>query len=719
MPPDSDIFRAKAALEQELIRPLGQALAAYIALWVRSETRIAFWDVVSARTSIEGVLMRHYARCCYVGRGIKPPRESRLDEAAIDSKHRDELAARAHRQSLRMIQAIDRELAAAQASNGVSAKELAVHYETKADKDKQPWSVWLATKLKASAEQAWRKVKQRIRAIVNGETQEAIEGTIFRWVKQQYANARIYKRWETMQDERVRHPPKSAFDHVAAQGQEVLVSEPFIVSDERLMFPGDSAHGASLGNVINCFPAGTLVSGEIVGATRHWYEGDLVEIATRGGHKLAGTPNHPILTSRGWVALGALNEGDDVVCGLGSRRLDGFGVLASGLALDDGHDVDHVEPGVEQVFDALAVARGPVRKVGLAVDFHGYTPAEDVDVVRADRPLRLGVQSAILKRAHEFSLRFPDLGQGDGFAERLAGEFVGGRADASAVDIGGTRERLAFLSTGLSHPREHSLASVARLDASILQRGDDRAALEAHVGGNLLHGLASRETLSDIRQDLGAARATAARPISALWSGHASLAQPLVDGRSGDAGAAGDFRCGDPTLVKIDRLLSVRRKSFEGHVYNLESVQGLYLANGIVSHNCRCSAQYVAVGPDGRRIDIPIRTPHLPARRTWRPGDKPGAPTPIRATEAVTLNGTTNARVVLGDGRTIASMRQETPSTLVVRIGRQVVARARVNTRAGTVQEVQVAAGREALGIEDLIRRSVTHSAEHLSRVAP
>lgn len=384
MAADSDVLRAKIALEQELVRPLGQALAAYIALWVRSESRIPFWETVSARTSIEAVLMRHYARCCYVVRGIKPPREARLDDAALDAQHREALAARAHRQSLRYMQSIDRELARAADAVGLTQKEMAAHYETKAD-DKKPWSVWMSGKLKETAQTAWRKVKARMRAIVNNETQEAVEGAIFRWVKQKHANARIYKRWETMKDDRVRHPPKSAFDHVAAQDQEVLVSQPFIVSGERLMFPGDSTLGASLANIVNC----------------------------------------------------------------------------------------------------------------------------------------------------------------------------------------------------------------------------------------------------------------------------------------------------------------------------------------------RCHSAYTAVGDDGRRVDIRIHTPKIPARRTWRRGDKPGAPTPIRATEAVTLNGTTDARVVLGDGRTIARMHQETPGTIVVSIGRDVVARARVNTRAGTVQSVQVAAGREPLGIEELIRRSVTHSAEHLRRVSP
>jgi len=41
-------------------------------------------------------------------------------------------------------------------------------------------------------------------------------------------------------------------DHVSADAQVVDILSPFIVSDEPLMFPGDSSMGASAANVINC-----------------------------------------------------------------------------------------------------------------------------------------------------------------------------------------------------------------------------------------------------------------------------------------------------------------------------------------------------------------------------------------------------------------------------------------------------------------------------------
>jgi uncharacterized protein with gpF-like domain len=62
------------------------------------------------------------------------------------------------------------------------------------------------------------------------------------------------KQWRTSRDEHVRPAGRRGgpvFDHRAADGQIVGLDEPFIVSGEKLMYPGDTSLGASPGNVIN------------------------------------------------------------------------------------------------------------------------------------------------------------------------------------------------------------------------------------------------------------------------------------------------------------------------------------------------------------------------------------------------------------------------------------------------------------------------------------
>lgn len=70
---------------------------------------------------------------------------------------------------------------------------------------------------------------------------------------------------------------------------------------------------------VNCFPGDTLATplGEVLGVTRRWYRGPLVDVSVRGvatGAKarLRVTPNHPILTRAGWKRAGQLTTGEEV-----------------------------------------------------------------------------------------------------------------------------------------------------------------------------------------------------------------------------------------------------------------------------------------------------------------------------------------------------------------------------------------------------------------------
>lgn len=62
-----------------------------------------------------------------------------------------------------------------------------------------------------------------------------------------------YKTWMSQGDSRVRPADGiGPFDHLAADQQRVRIDEAFIVSGERLMWPGDRSYGASSGNIIGC-----------------------------------------------------------------------------------------------------------------------------------------------------------------------------------------------------------------------------------------------------------------------------------------------------------------------------------------------------------------------------------------------------------------------------------------------------------------------------------
>lgn len=89
------------------------------------------------------------------------------------------------------------------------------------------------------------------------------------------------KEWVTAGDEVVRHPPESNFNHVAADSQKVKLNDLFEVSGQLLKMPGDTSHGASLGNVINCRCASVVDRESVISARKFVFAADAeLEIET-------------------------------------------------------------------------------------------------------------------------------------------------------------------------------------------------------------------------------------------------------------------------------------------------------------------------------------------------------------------------------------------------------------------------------------------------------
>lgn len=65
------------------------------------------------------------------------------------------------------------------------------------------------------------------------------------------------------------------------------------------------------GEEVFCIPGNVELelAHQVSEATRHWYEGELVEVTTSDGKTLRITPNHPILTPRGWLPAEKVKEG--------------------------------------------------------------------------------------------------------------------------------------------------------------------------------------------------------------------------------------------------------------------------------------------------------------------------------------------------------------------------------------------------------------------------
>ena len=275
----------------------------------------------------------------------------------------------------------------------------------------------------------------------------------------------------------------------------------------------------------NCFSGDAVVSAVGVSALfERRFRGEVIVISAAGVDDLTCTPNHPVLTTRGWVRAGDLEIGDDLL------KCDG----PAANALRRGPHDHYVEARFDQVAGALLVA-GKVSTVTVPVaaeDFHGDGIADtEVDVVRPDCALEPNVaelsecaQCGRLVTAHGLPGAFDALGPSTQFVEGH------GAASDSRVSVGG--ERGSIVSGHGGEADRH--------------RGAGSAHRQAHASPSIAQG-------GTVATDLPSY-------VHARLAGHVSA-------------------------VKVTHLV---RGEFDGHVYNLETAEGWYLVNGIVAHNCRC-----------------------------------------------------------------------------------------------------------------------------------
>lgn len=277
----------------------------------------------------------------------------------------------------------------------------------------------------------------------------------------------------------------------------------------------------------------------VIGSTEVWsrglpravtnrvYQGDIYVIQAAGLSPLTITPNHPVLTRRGWVSSNGLVPGDQIAC---DHR---WGERHTALV---NSDEDHMPASIEQVSRAAAesLTMASVEVPTTGEDFHGDGVEGQVSVVRTDRALR-----------RHASVERDEMGSDVDFV--LAG--VGERAFDSLGDLHAVGDSLGRAERGGMSGGDLPGALCRRHAAPL-----DEFSVSASANGNLLLDEAKPDDL----------------PTDAE-----SVSQRL-------------FR--DSGSVVFRDLIHVERYSVHGvPVYNLETNEGSYVAEGHIIHNCRCT----------------------------------------------------------------------------------------------------------------------------------
>jgi len=304
-----------------------------------------------------------------------------------------------------------------------------------------------------------------------------------------------------------------------------------------------------------CFTGDSIVSSAMVRAVyRRWYEGEIVKVRTRGGREFSATPNHPMLTERGWLAAHQLKVGDNLVC---HSWNEDFGSAGD-------QDVAGRPATMAEVFNAAATIGVIERRRGGKPDFHGDGMEGNVNIARPTRLLGVGEFTPVTEPlCHKVFTP----------TDKSALAFCPSCGGLLPVDetshLCGTPEfnAIAFESCG---------------DGSV---GDTQAGSDVAQG---FPGLVASHYATLVEGD-GSGVSNDGKAVGCGFT--SSSQEPLNNERLSETEPTNPaLKAGGiealPVGVEVDSIVEIVIEDFAGHVYNLTTPHGYYAINGIYTGNC-------------------------------------------------------------------------------------------------------------------------------------
>jgi hypothetical protein len=314
---------------------------------------------------------------------------------------------------------------------------------------------------------------------------------------------------------------------------------------------------------------------------RSRYSGELFTIVTGDDVVLRATPNHPVLTDKGWIPVKFLNEGDNLI---GSEH-ERVNVMKA--------NVDNVKSRFDDFFDSAARyighERAPVSGTGL--EFHGDITDSYIDVVSFDRFLFDWIKPESAKKVVELILPDPDmvgteaaLFSGNSSLYSLVVAVTG----ASEGVIGGLSALFSLLRSSPSCANDTCLALVSNLYLVLDKDSPDDVSAYIEFSRNLELTMARGVELNDFifGQIIHLVRRAASDNERNVIGAEMLGEVVRVDAKNISDSLEGSL----PVEKGCSVIKKISSEYFSGHVYNLETASNWYVCNDIITHNCRCVA---------------------------------------------------------------------------------------------------------------------------------
>lgn len=378
----------------------------------------------------------------------------------------------------------------------------------------------------------------------------------------------------------------------------------------------------------NCvLPEMVIASPDANAITKSYYSGDIFKIRTSHGRWFSVTPNHIMLTSRGWVRAKDLVKGDNVI------YYRGWGEFTGPFPSSDPAD-DNGVPTIEKLFASLAELCFvlPVTVPASSEDFKGDVVKDsEISIINVDSLLRDKVNSSILK----FISDFPLIKTGESGEIVLANDcsmahlLMGVGLAADEIMCGGSICSMLLDGT-FRHFDAVSLRKASHYDSRLLKSANDRTIADTKFLGNVSNafaGLIKGNDFSGVKDNSGC-----------IWIGsiepdrNSMLFEPPYNYVSVNSYDLRYLVSALSAFIEFDDIVDINVDTFVGHVYDASSLSTLYYCNGFLSSNCRSTTipyfppddidamfeapERIARGPDGKNYYVPASTTY----NQWREG---------------------------------------------------------------------------------------------------
>lgn len=329
----------------------------------------------------------------------------------------------------------------------------------------------------------------------------------------------------------------------------------------------------------NCLvPGGTVLAEGVMAHSCREYDGPVITLVTSKGNRITVTPNHPILTTEGFVPAGMLQENQKIIETTGEY----------GRFMGEAPDNIDVPTAVEDIGHSIIQTCGgtTVRVKGSAVQFHGDGIADsEVNVVFSKR---FRVRKGDVLRCEPISKPgFPAAHFGWGLFLAKSAIFQIFQRALHAAD--GIMSCFGFVRRIKTIPVESEKFSNVRLRPPAHLRNFNKS--KSFI-------MQLKKSSELFCPGLYIPRGHIKEFLSRLPGKKAIIHHGALDGVFGYAEMFRHLRISDPLVAEglqrllcqnvlvISDLVHVSTSEYHGKVYNLQTKYGFYTYNSIITHNC-------------------------------------------------------------------------------------------------------------------------------------